>query len=99
MFGSPYAALLLNHAMGEWSADAIEQDGSTTHMVFNPTMPPADFVPLFPGGSVVQSSLVVSKNAPSGFGSLDEVRDFYRTRLEAAGFTVEDFGTQGLNPA
>ncbi len=107
LFGSPYAALVLNQVMGSWSATAIEQDGSVTQMTFDPNMPPPDFVPVFPGASVVQSSRVVSPAAPSGVGfielavhsSAEEVRDFYRARLAAAGFTVDDLGTQGLNAA
>ena len=64
-------------------------------------------MPVYPGASVVQSVLMFSTNAPSGVGlldlavhgSLDEVRDFYRMRLEAEGFAVEDLGTLGLNAA
>lgn len=107
LFGSPYAAVVLNRATGPWSATAIEQDGTTTSMQFNPDMPAADFVPIYPGASVVQSSRVVSATAPSGVGFIDlavhasaaEVRDFYRSQWEAAGFTVDDLGTMGLNPA
>ena len=107
LFGLPYAALVLNQVMGAWSATGIEQDGSVTQMTFDPNMPPPDFVPVFPGASVVQSSRIVSKTAPSGVGSLElavhgsaeEVRDFYQARLAAAGFTVDDLGTQGLNAA
>jgi hypothetical protein len=107
LFGSPYAALLLNRVMGSWTATAIEQDGSVTHMSFGQDLPPPDYVPAFPGASVVQTSRVVSQQFPSGVGfvelavhgSADEVRDFYRSRLEASGFTVDDLGTQGLNPA
>jgi hypothetical protein len=107
LFGSPYAALVLNRAVGPWSATGTEQDGSTTAFQFDPNMPPAEFVPVFPGASVVQSSRVVSQAAPSGVGFLDlavrasaaEVRDFYRSRWEAAGFAVDDLGTMGLNPA
>jgi hypothetical protein len=107
LFGSPYAALVLNQVMGAWSATAIEQDGSVTQMTFDPNMPPPDFLPVFPGASVVQSSRVVSKDAPSGVGflelavhgSAEEVRDFYQARLAATGFTVDDLGTQGLNAA
>lgn len=107
LFGSPYAGLVLNRVMGSWSATATEHDGSVTTMVFDRNMPPADFVPVFPGGSVVQSSRVVSAAAPSGVGFLDlavhasaaEVRDFYRSQWEAAGFAVDDLGTMGLNPA
>lgn len=106
-FGSPYAALLLNQAMGSWSAEGIEHDGSVTHMVFDRSLPPADFVPIYPGASVVGSSRLVSKQAPSGVaflelavhGATDEVRDFYLSRLAAEGFAVEDHGTLGLNAA
>src|SRR5438067_100813 len=107
LFGSPYAALVLNQVMGSWSATAIEQDGSVTQMTFDPNLPRPDFVPVFPSASIVQSSRVVSKAAPSGVGflelavhgSAEEVRDFYQARLVAAGFTVDDLGLQGLNPA
>lgn len=107
LFGSPYAAWIMNRAMGPWSATGIERDGSTTAMQFDPAMAPADFVPIFPGASVVQSSRLVSRDAPSGVGFLElavhasaaEVRDFYRSRLEGTGFTVDDLGTMGLNAA
>lgn len=107
LFGTPYAALILNRAMGPWNATGIERDGSTTTMQFDPDMAAADFVPIFPGASVVQSSRLVSQDAPSGVGFLElavrasaaEVRDFYRSRLLATGFTVEDLGTMGLNAA
>lgn len=107
LMGVPYAALLLNRAMGPWEATAIEHDGSVTYMRFDPDMPPPDFVPIYPGSQVIQASFLVSKAAPSGVGrlelaaqsSLDRVRSFYRSRLEAAGFVVEDLGTLGLNAA
>lgn len=107
LYGSPSAGLLLNRAIGSWSADAIQQDGSVTHMVFDTHLPPADFIPVFPGASVVQRSRLVSQAAPGGFNSLElavhgsaaAVRDFYRSRLAAEGFSVDDLGMQGLNPA
>ena len=107
LFGSPYAAWLLNRVMGPWSAGLGERDGSVSQLHFDPSMPPADFVPVFPGASVVQSSRLVSKDAPSGVGflelavhgSAEEVRGFYKARLAAGGFTVDDLGTQGLNAA
>ena len=107
LFGSPYAALLLNRAMGPWDASAVHHDGSVSHQYYDQDRPPPAFVPVYPGASVVQSVLMFSTNAPSGVGlidlavhgSLDEVRDFYRMRLEAEGFAVEDLGTLGLNAA
>lgn len=107
LFGSPYAALILNRFMGPWSAGLGERDGSVSSLRFDPDMPPPDFVPVFPGARVVQSSRLVSKDAPSGVGFLElavhgsaaEVRDFYQTHLMAGGFTVDDLGTQGLNAA
>lgn len=106
LFGSSYAASMLNWAMGPWEATAIEQDGSLTHMRFDPGMPPPDFVPLFPGARVVQSARIVSQAAPSGIdsldltvsGSADEVRAFYRARLEASGFVVSELVVPNLNP-
>ena len=107
LFGSPYAAWLLNRVMGPWNAGLGERDGSVSQLYFDPSMPPADFVPVFPGALVVQSSRLVSQDAPSGVGflelavhgSAEAVRDFYQSRLAAAGFTVSDLGTQGLNAA
>ena len=107
LFGSPYAALVMNQAMGPWSAGLGHQDGSVSQVYFDRNMPPADFVPVFPGAAVVQSSRLVSHDAPSGVGflelavqaSADRVRDFYRSQLEAAGFSVADLGTVGLNAA
>ena len=107
LFGSPYAALLLNQVMGPWSATLTEANGSVSQLNFDPSMPPPDFVPVFPGALVVQSSRLISQDAPSGIGfleltahgSAEEVRDFYQTRLAAAGFSVNDLGTQGLNAA
>jgi len=107
LFGSGYGAVVLNWAMGPWEATGIEQDGSLTHMRFDPAMPPADFVPLFPGAQVIQSTRVMTKDAPSGVGMLDlsvhgsadAVRDFYRARLEATGFTVSELVVPNLNAA
>ena len=107
LFGSPYAALLLNRAMGPWSGSAVHHDGSVSRQDYDMDRPPPAFVPVYPGASVVQSVLIYASHAPSGVGMLDlavhgsqdEVRDFYRTRLEAQGFVVEDLGTLGLNPA
>ena len=107
LMGTPVAALILNSSMGAWDATAVEHDGSITYMRFDPNMPPPQFVPIYPGSHVVQSSFLVSKQAPSGVGrmeltaegSLDGVRSFYRSRLEADGFEVNDAGTPGLNAA
>src|SRR5258705_4631 len=93
LFGSPYAALLLNQVMGPWSATLTEANGSVSQLNFDPSMPPPDFVPVFPGALVVQSSRLVSQDAPSGIGFLEltargpaeEVRAFYHRRLARAG--------------
>ena len=106
-FGTPYAALLLDRAMGPMDGTLVEHDGSLTHIRFDPALPRPAFVPVFPGAAIVEASLLVSKAAPAGVGrlklaahgSLDAVRAFYRAQFEAAGFTVEDHGTLGLNPA
>jgi hypothetical protein len=37
--GAPYAAAVLSRVQGTWSADAIEQDGSHTHMQFGTELP------------------------------------------------------------
>jgi hypothetical protein len=107
LYGSPYAALVLDRVMGPWSATAIEVDGSTTRMEFGADLPRPEWVVVMPGADIVQASHLVSRQHPQGFGFLDlatraseeDVKAFYRTRLEAAGFTVEDLGLGPLNAA
>jgi hypothetical protein len=107
VFGASYAATLVTHAMGPWSATAVEEDGSLTHMQFSADLPRPEWLPLYPGAWVVQASRLVSARAPSGFhtfeigtrASLEEVRRFYAERLAAAGFEVTDTGLLTLNPA
>jgi len=105
LYGSPYAALVLDRVMGPWSATAIEADGSTTRIEFGADLPRPDWVAVMPDADIVQASLLVSRQHPKGFGFLDlatraseeDVTAFYRARLGAAGFTVEDLGLGPLN--
>lgn len=107
LFGAPYASLILYHLMGSWSAVGVEADGTTTTMEFGPGVPRPDWVPVLPDSSIVGSSRIVSSSHVSGFGilelatraPLDEAKQFYVGRLEAAGFTVTDEGTGTLNAA
>ena len=106
-FGAPYAAALINAAMGPWSAVGIEADGSRTAMQFGRDLPRPEWVPVYPGATVVQGTKLVSARAPSGFhsldlavrASLDDVKRFYTEALTAAGFEVDDLGLGPLNPA
>lgn len=107
VLGTPYAAMLLNRAMGPWSATGIERDGSTTYMEFGDTVPRPDWVPIPPDASIVQSSFVRNSKDTTGVGilelasqaSLDDLKRFYIDRLKTAGFTVQDLGTGTLNAA
>jgi len=106
VFGASYAGAILYHVIGPWSATAIEQDGSLTHMQFGPDLPRPEWVPVYPGAWVAQASRLVSLRAPSGFhslelgtrASLEEVKRFYTAELTAAGFEVADLGLMSLNP-
>jgi hypothetical protein len=106
VFGASYASALLFRAMGPWTAVGVESDGSTIHMAFGPDLPRPDWVPIYPGAVVVQSSRLTSGKMPSGFHSLDlatrasfeDVKRFYIDRLTASGFTVVDNGVAPLNP-
>jgi hypothetical protein len=106
VFGASYACALLYRVMGAWTAVAIESDGSATHMAFSPDLPRPDWVPVYPGATVVQASRLTSVKQPSGFhsldlvtrASLDDVKRFYIDRLAASGFTVADNGLGPLNP-
>ena len=107
VFGASYAGAVITHLMGPWTATGVEQDGSLTHMQFGPDLLRPDWVPVYPGAWVVQSSRLVSARAPSGFhslelgtrASLEEVKRFYVASLTASGFTVEDLGIAPLNLA
>jgi hypothetical protein len=106
VFGAAYASTIITHIMGPWSATAVEQDGSLTHMQFGPDLPRPEWVPILPGAWVAQASKLVSLRAPSGFhslelgtrASLDDVKRFYTAALTAAGFEVTDLGIAPLNP-
>jgi len=109
LFGAPYAAALINAAMGPWSATGIEHDGTQTHMQFGQNLPRPEWVPVYPNATIVQSSKVVSAALPSGFhaldlgirASLDDIKQFYTERLTASGFEVRDrdLTELNLNPA
>ena len=49
VFGASYAALIVNAMIGPWSAVAIEQDGSATHMQFGQDLPRPEWVPVDQG--------------------------------------------------
>ena len=106
-FGASYASALITRIMGPSSAVGFLQDGSRTYMPFGQNLPRPDWVPVYPGATVVNGSRVVSAPAPSGFhaleiatrASLDEVKRFYAGELTAAGFEVADLGIAPLNPA
>jgi hypothetical protein len=107
VFGASYAGALLSRLMGPWEAVAIERDGSTTHMAFGPNLPRPEWVPVYPGATVVQASRSTSARMPSGVHMLelatrapyDDVRRFYEQRLAVEGFAVADSMPPTLNPA
>jgi|SRR3954447_6471993 hypothetical protein len=107
IFGASHASAIIYALMGPWSAVGIEQDGSQTHMAFGQNLPRPEWVPVYPGASVVQASKLTSARAPSGFHSLElstraslqEVKRFYTAELTAGGFAVDDLGIAPLNPA
>jgi hypothetical protein len=107
IFGASYASAILFSYMGPFSAVGTEQDGSQTHMAFGQNLPRPEWVPVYPGATIVQASKVTAARAPSGFhslelstrASLDEVKRFYTDALTRAGFAIEDLGIAPLNPA
>ena len=107
VFGAPYAAAMMYRAIGPWRTVAVERDGSRTRMEFDQNLPRPDFLPVYPGATIVQASQVTAVAAPGGFfaldlaarASLDDVRHFYTAALAAHGFAVRDVGTWPLNAA
>ena len=103
--GTPIAAMLLDRAMGPWSATAIEHDGSTTTIAFDRNQPRPDWISMPEGASIVQASHVsnarqrrdVHLMSLSMRARMPDIRDFYRNRLSHAGFAVTDLGTGVMN--
>jgi hypothetical protein len=106
LFGSPYAAMMLFSAMGPWDAVMVEQDGKLWHLREDANMAAPEFVPIFPGSRVVQAGLMTTAGSAGGIGHMDlaargtaeQVREFYISRLRAAGFDARDLEIPGLNP-
>jgi hypothetical protein len=106
VLGVSYASALLFRVMGPWTALAIQADSSQVHMAFSPDLPRPEWVPIYPGATVVQSSRLTSGRMPSGFHSLDlatrasfeDVKRFYLEHLSASGFAVVDNGLGPLSP-
>src|ERR1044072_3300877 len=107
IFRVSQASAIIHWVMCSWSAVSFEQDGSQTQMQFGQNLARPEWVPLYPGASVVTGSRLTSVRQPSGFhslaistrASLDEVKRFYTEQLTRAGFAVEDRGLMSLNPA
>ena len=103
--GTPIVAMLLDRAMGPWAATAIEHDGSVTKIAFDRNQERPDWVAIPAGASIVQASRVsnvtqrrdVHLMSLSTWGSMPDIRDFYRNRLSRAGFAVTDLGTGAMN--
>src|SRR5215216_4495762 len=107
VFGASHASAILYAFMGPFTAVGFEHDGSQTHFAFGQNLPRPEWVPVYPGASVVQAATLTSARAPSGFhlldlstrASLEQVKRFYTDELTAAGFAVDDLGIAPLNPA
>jgi len=56
IFGVSHASAIIFWAMGSWSAVGFEQDGSQTHMQFGENLPRPEWVPFYPGASIVTGS-------------------------------------------
>jgi hypothetical protein len=70
VFGATQASALLFWLMGPWTAVGIEHDGSATHMAFGQNLPRPAWIPVYPGATIVQASVLTSAQMPSGFGTL-----------------------------
>ena len=69
--------------MGPFSAVGFEQDGSQTHMQFGQDLPRPEWVPLYPGASVVTGEQGHLGAPPSGFHALEIVDARLARRGEA----------------
>lgn len=104
--GYPYAALLLNRVLGTNTATLTEHDGRTSTLVFGPSAPRPDWVPVPASAWVVTATQWVSgkPNLPAGSVDLlshqgtDALKSFFVDALAERDCVVADNGTGNLAP-
>jgi hypothetical protein len=98
--GYPYATLILTRLIGTNTVVFLEQDGTTRSVILGPDAPRPEWLPIPPRAWVVEAGHwlpspgleVAGKVELLTHRGVDEIRQFYLTRLGAAGFEMRDLG-------
>jgi hypothetical protein len=105
--GYPYAALVLNRALGTNTVVFGERDGQQRTLIMGPSAPRPDWLPILPRSLVVQAGhwLPSPDREIAGdvelltHNSVEDIKRFYLGGLAAAGFQMRDIGYGPLNAA
>lgn len=103
--GYPYAAWMLNRAIGTNTVVFGEHDGTQRTMIMGPNAPRPAWLPMLPGSALITASHWLPSPDREVAGGvellthkgLDEIKRFYLERLRAAGFDIRDAGFGPIN--
>jgi hypothetical protein len=103
--GYPYAALIVNRAIGTNTVIFTEHDGLQRTLVLGPDAPRPDWLPMLPRSLVVQAGHWLPSPGREIAGDVEllthkdaeEVKQFYLDALNTAGFDTRDIGYGALN--
>ena len=105
--GYPYAALILNRAVGTNTVVFGERDGVSRTLIMGPDAPRPAWLPILPYSLIVQAGHWLPSPSREVAGdvellthrSVEEIKRFYLEALGAAGFEMRDMGLGPLNAA
>src|SRR5262245_42777882 len=105
--GYPYAALILNRALGTNTVVFGERDGLQRTLIMGPDAPRPDWLPILPRALSRQAGHWLPSPGREVAGdvellthkSVKEIKRFYLDGLGAAGFEMRDIGYGPLNAA
>jgi len=103
--GYPYAALVLNRAIGTGTVVFTEGDGVQRTLISGPDAPRPAWLPIPPRSYIMQVGHWVPSPGREVAGdleilthnSVDEIKRFYADALGAAGFDMRDMGYGPMN--
>jgi hypothetical protein len=103
--GYPYAALVLNRAIGTSTVVFTERDGVRRTLISGPDAPRPAWLPIPPRSFIVQAGHWLPSPGRETAGDLelltysgvDEIKRFYADALGAAGFDMRDIGYGPMN--
>jgi len=105
LVGYPYAGWVVMHIMGTQTVVMIEHDGTRRTVVMGPGATHPDWLPVMPGGIVINAGRWLLSPSQLDEGDLEiltragleDVRRFYMDNLRQQGFDMKDLGFGPLN--